>query len=107
MTAHARALYPSACMHTCYERIVCRCADHFAEDDHHALEIARNIVAGLNLNRKNSSVTGVPSQQQQQAKTFEEPLYGPDDMGAVVPLDAKRPFDVRKVTVTSDTCGVL
>ncbi|KAG5189137.1 putative propionyl-CoA carboxylase [Tribonema minus] len=63
-------------------------ADHYAEDDAHALEIARGIVAGLNAPGAAAASA---------AAAYDEPLYGPHDMGAVVPVDPKRPFDVRKV----------
>jgi 3-methylcrotonyl-CoA carboxylase beta subunit len=80
-------------------------ADHFAEDDAHALEIARSIMAGLNIPpaaaaaATDSSSSGSAAQTAGVSETVaQEPLFGPDDMGSVIPTDPKRPFDVRKVT---------
>ncbi len=62
-------------------------ADHLADNDTHALEIARKCVA--NLNRTKQSV--VPFQKP------EEPLYNPKDIYGVIPSDLKTPFDVRDI----------
>jgi 3-methylcrotonyl-CoA carboxylase beta subunit len=61
--------------------------DHFAEDDDHALEITRSIVAHLNKKRVH------------QLKTLprEEPAYSADELYGVVPSDPKIPYDVREV----------
>jgi 3-methylcrotonyl-CoA carboxylase beta subunit len=79
-------------------------ADHFAEDDLHALEIARSIMAGLNITATaaaattNSNSSGSVAQAASVSEAVcQEPLFGPDDMGSVIPMDPKRPFDVRKV----------
>lgn len=60
-------------------------ADHLAENDEHAILIARNIVKNLNI----------------QPKTFkeniEEPLYGAEELYGVIPSDARKPFDIREV----------
>jgi 3-methylcrotonyl-CoA carboxylase beta subunit len=60
-------------------------ADHLAHDDVHALAIARNIVG--NLNRR----TPVP------AAGFEEPRYDPQEIHGVVPVDKRKPYDVREI----------
>ena len=62
-------------------------ADHFAEDDRHALQIARGIVGSLN--RKKS----VPLALREAA----EPLYPPEELYGIVPKDTRRPFDIREV----------
>jgi 3-methylcrotonyl-CoA carboxylase beta subunit len=62
-------------------------ADHFAEDDRHALQIARNIVGTFNRS-KTLPVAAVPSR---------EPLYPPGELYGIVPKDARRPFDIREV----------
>ena len=62
-------------------------ADHFAENDPHALQIARDIVAHLNR-RKALPVTVQPPK---------EPLYAGDQIYGVVPKDTRRPFDVREI----------
>lgn len=61
--------------------------DHFAHNDEHAIEIARSIVS--NLNWTDAVNPGTTS--------YEEPLFSSDDLGAVIPVDTKKPFDVRKI----------
>ena len=61
--------------------------DHYAQDDAHALAIARRIVA--NLNRvKTPGVSLTP---------VEEPLYDPAEIYGIIPADPRKPFDVREV----------
>ncbi|MFO1346143.1 MAG: carboxyl transferase domain-containing protein [Rhodocyclaceae bacterium] len=62
-------------------------ADHLAENDQHALAIARRIVRDLNW-KKNPPVT-----LQQPV----EPLYPTEDLYGVIPTDTKKPFDVREI----------
>jgi 3-methylcrotonyl-CoA carboxylase beta subunit len=62
-------------------------ADHLAQDDAHALGIARRIVAGLNLSRGPQLELAAPV----------EPLYPADDLHGIVPAAPRRPFDVREV----------
>ena len=62
-------------------------ADHFAEDDRHALEIARGVVASLNR-KKVLPVATVP---------VREPLYASEELYGIVPKDPRRPFDIREV----------
>lgn len=62
-------------------------ADHFAEDDHHALAIARDVVASLNRKRE------VPVA----LRPSVEPLYPAEELYGIVPQDARRPFDIREV----------
>ena len=62
-------------------------ADHFAEDDRHALEIARGIVGTLNRKK----VVPVATQPAR------EPLYPAEELYGIVPKDARRPFDIREV----------
>ena len=62
-------------------------ADHLADDDRHALAIARRIVASLNRT-KPATVTLEPS---------EEPLYDPKEIYGVIPKDTRKPYDVREV----------
>lgn len=61
--------------------------DHFAEDDEHALEIARSIVAHLNKKKQMSLVT-LP---------VEPPVYDENEIYGVIPADSRHPFDVREV----------
>ena len=62
-------------------------ADHFAENDAHALEIARNIVRHLNR-RKQLPVAVQPPR---------EPLYAAEELYGIVPRDTRKPFDIREV----------
>ncbi len=62
-------------------------ADHFAEDDRDALQIARNLVG--NLNRSKTVALAV--------KPAEEPLYPVHELYGIVPKDTRRPFDIREV----------
>ena len=61
--------------------------DHFADDDQHALELAREIVR--NLNRR--SVVELVCQKVQ------EPALNPADIYGVVSADPKVPFEVREI----------
>ena len=62
-------------------------ADHFAENDAHALSIARDIVAHLNRRKHVPLAIREPS----------EPLYPPEQIYGVIPQDTRRPFDIREV----------
>lgn len=62
-------------------------ADHLADDDAHALFIARRIVANFNR-RKQASVS---------IETSEEPLYDPQEIHGIIPRDTRKPYDVREV----------
>src|SRR6185295_17329033 len=61
--------------------------DHYAENDRHALEIARSIVAHLNRNKSVSLDVAAP----------EEPLYDPKEIYGIVPADPRHPYDVREI----------
>src|SRR5262252_5035945 len=62
-------------------------ADHFAEDDAHALEIARTIVSTL------GGVKTLPADRE----APEEPAYDPREIYGVLPVDLRQPYDVREV----------
>ncbi len=62
-------------------------ADHLAEDDDHALQICRQIVAGLNL-QKSLTVEVVPP---------EEPQYPADEIYCLLPRTFRETYDVREV----------
>ncbi|WP_374472562.1 carboxyl transferase domain-containing protein [Arenimonas sp.] len=62
-------------------------ADHYAENDRHALQIARDIVKHLNR-RKPLPVAVQPPR---------EPLYPAEELYGVIPRDTRRPFDIREV----------
>jgi len=62
-------------------------ADHLAENDTHALQIARDIVAGLNIEKPATVVHRKPL----------APAYSPCELPGVIPADARIPYDVREV----------
>ncbi|MFM2346098.1 MAG: hypothetical protein RL654_851, partial [Pseudomonadota bacterium] len=62
-------------------------ADHLAENDAHALFLCRRIVANLNR-RKPDPLRLAP---------VEAPLYDPEEIHGIVPLDTRKPWDVREV----------
>jgi 3-methylcrotonyl-CoA carboxylase beta subunit len=61
--------------------------DHYAMDDAHALAITRRIVSNLNRVKHVSLQTSEP----------EDPCYAAEELYGIVPLDARKPFDVREV----------
>jgi 3-methylcrotonyl-CoA carboxylase beta subunit len=62
-------------------------ADHYALDDPHALAITRRIVSNLNRSKQITLQTEKP----------EDPLYAAEELYGVIPVDARKPFDVREV----------
>ena len=62
-------------------------ADHFAEDDAHALEIARSIVANLGSEKTLPVGRTEP----------EDPAFDPREIYGVIPDDVRQPYDVREV----------
>ena len=63
-------------------------ADHFAENDQHALEIAREIVLHLN---------GPKTLPPLDLREPREPLYPAHELYGVLPRDTRYPFDIREV----------
>ncbi len=61
-------------------------ADHLADDDDHALALARDLVAHLNR------PTPKPP-----AKKASEPLYAADEMYGILPTDTRYPYEVRDI----------
>ncbi len=62
-------------------------ADHFAENDAHALAIARDVI--LHLNRRKQLPVAVVAPR--------EPAYPAEDIYGIVPADTRRPFDIRDI----------
>jgi len=60
-------------------------ADHMADNDDHALAIARNLVSHL------------PQQKNHLAASWSEPLYDARELYGIVPTDLRKPYDVRAV----------
>ncbi len=61
-------------------------ADHLAENDHHALSIARQIISTVPANPKSLLAAEV-----------REPVLDPAQLYGVIPADTKKPYDVREV----------
>ncbi|MFC3124426.1 carboxyl transferase domain-containing protein [Pseudoroseomonas globiformis] len=61
--------------------------DHFAENDAHALGIARRVVANLNVVKRSSLALRQPV----------PPLYATEELYAAVPANPRTPYDVREV----------
>ena len=61
--------------------------DHLAQDDAHALYIAREIVAHLNRSKPSTATM----------REATEPLYPSSDLYGVIPKDTRQPFDVREI----------
>ncbi|HCB00857.1 MAG TPA: methylcrotonoyl-CoA carboxylase [Anaerolineae bacterium] len=66
-------------------------ADHFAEDDDHAIEMLRSIVETLPRGHVHTHLSSV------EVAPPEEPLYSPDELYGVLPRNSKESFDVREV----------
>ncbi len=62
-------------------------ADYLAEDDTHALALARRAVSHLNRRLPETVVWQAP----------EPPAYDPDEILGVVPADLRTPYDIREV----------
>jgi 3-methylcrotonyl-CoA carboxylase beta subunit len=63
-------------------------ADHFAEDEEHALLITRDIVENLNYEEKI---------KERKFTEVTEPLFPSDDLYGILPKDTRTPFDIREI----------
>ena len=61
--------------------------DHYANDDRHALALARSIVGTLNR----------PKRVDLELRPPVAPLYPAEELHGIVPSDTRKPFDVREV----------
>jgi acetyl-CoA carboxylase carboxyltransferase component len=62
-------------------------ADYMADDDEHALHLARNIVSTLNTVKRMPADVATP----------EEPAYDPTEIYGIVSADTRKPYEVREV----------
>ena len=62
-------------------------ADHMAQDDEHALEIAREIVCHLTTRKETPWDVRDP----------EDPLHDPKELGGIIPVSVRKAYDVREV----------
>jgi 3-methylcrotonyl-CoA carboxylase beta subunit len=68
-------------------------ADHLANDDMHALGIARNIVKNINVNKGFQAVK--PAQAA--IKSIVNPKFAAQELYGVIPVDTRKPYDVREI----------
>ncbi|MDI3467990.1 MAG: Methylcrotonyl-CoA carboxylase carboxyl transferase subunit [Pseudolabrys sp.] len=62
-------------------------ADYYAQDDHHALSIARRIVANLNTRKSPDIPLDAPR----------DPVFDAGELDGIVPSDLKKQYDIRQV----------
>ncbi len=62
-------------------------ADHLAQDDAHAIALARQIVASLNHRKEVTAALREPR----------APLFDAEELYGVIPVDTRKPFDVREI----------
>lgn len=62
-------------------------ADHLAENDDHALQLARQAVGRLTHQKHYPWAV----------KPVVEPLYDPEELNGIIPNDTRKPYDVREV----------
>ena len=62
--------------------------EYLAEDDADAIRIAREVMAKLPWNAQ------LPARR---GKSYREPRHAPEELAGVVPVDYKKPYDVREV----------
>ncbi|EFN51565.1 hypothetical protein CHLNCDRAFT_49216 [Chlorella variabilis] len=80
--------------------------DHLAENEQHALSLARSILSHLNSPPHPAAAAaaaaaapwhGQPPTPARAAGGWQEPRFPPDELRGVIPADPKQPFDVRAV----------
>ncbi|MBD2860190.1 methylcrotonoyl-CoA carboxylase [Spongiibacter sp. KMU-158] len=62
-------------------------ADHYAQNDEHAIQLARQAVSKLNRRKP----------QQLDTKPSLEPRFAPEEVYGIVPADTRKPYDVREI----------
>ncbi len=62
--------------------------EYLAEDDVHAIHMARQVMADLDWDRDAPVV---------ETKAFDEPLYDTDEVAGLVPMDSKTPYDAHEL----------
>ncbi|MBL4618020.1 MAG: methylcrotonoyl-CoA carboxylase [Robiginitomaculum sp.] len=60
--------------------------DHVANDDHHALQIVRDIVGNL-----------ASANRDENTNSYQEPAYDVSELNGIIPADVREPYDVREV----------
>src|SRR3990167_1443131 len=64
-------------------------ADYYAQNDEHALAIARRLVSYMNYQRKCPVILREPK----------EPSYDAEELYGIIPADPRYPFDVREIII--------
>jgi len=72
-------------------------ADHLAENDEHALSIARRIVGHLNGATASGTLAERAARFGLDLTPTRPPLYSPDSLLGVIPSDPRKPYDIREV----------
>ena len=72
-------------------------AEYMAKDDAHAIEIARDVMKNIGWDNDFETT---------QKNDYKEPIYSPDELTGVVPVDYKSPYDCREV-IARITDGVI
>lgn len=62
-------------------------ADHLAEDDHHAIQICRNILETIQA-KEHQYLPG---------EGIEEPYYDPQELYGIAPVDLRKPVDAKEI----------
>ena len=76
-----------AAMHTSVSGL----GEYLAQDDADAVRIAREVVGRLGFSRRHDA------ERLPEAGGFAEPMFDPQELAGVVPLDCREPFDMREV----------
>ena len=69
-------------------------ADYFAQNDSHALDIARDIIDSLNINHKKTTLNQLNLKNN---IDHLEPIYDINDLYGIVEQDTRKPYDVREI----------
>ncbi|MDH4050562.1 MAG: acyl-CoA carboxylase subunit beta [Rubrivivax sp.] len=64
--------------------------EYLADNDAHAMEIARRVMAQLDWNKRLAPLRRRP---------FDEPTHDPGDIAGLVPVDYRTPYDVRELVL--------
>ena len=63
-------------------------AEYLAENDGHGIQICREVVARLQWN---------DNCQLPESREFAEPIYDPDELAGIIPVDYRTPYDMREL----------
>jgi len=67
--------------------------DHLAENDSHALGIARRIIGGLGTDSFGPDLKSGPNE----SVPFSEPRYPAEELYGIIPTDTRKPYDAREI----------